>query len=243
MKWVRPKPSTISRIPNYPYCSLISSIRYVTFHRFLLAIILIAFTWIFTQLAWDLHDGMRTHKADLGQIAQAVWNSSQGRFVEMTDNGPLSTRMTDHVEPVLALISPSLWLWRDVKMLLLLQVLIATIGGWLLYELSVQRFTRLLPPMQRAQIWHLEPLRTLTTPLALVFVVGFPLFPSNSQRALNRVSCRAFGCAVDSVGLLCCRDQAMGAIWDGGTAHSGSQGRDGALGDRTRRVGSLAIGH
>ena len=58
----------------------------------------------------------------------------------MTDNGFVATRMTDHVEPILALISPILWLWRDVRALLLLQVLCAAAGAWILYEFARSRF-------------------------------------------------------------------------------------------------------
>lgn len=57
--------------------------------RRILLLLLLIFTVMFTWLAFRYHVGMRTHKADLGQIAQAVWNSGQGRFVEMTDNGLL----------------------------------------------------------------------------------------------------------------------------------------------------------
>lgn len=109
--------------------------------------LLVGYSWLFTALAFDLHEGMRTHKADLGQIAQAVWNSSRGRFVEMTDNGFIATRMTDHVEPILALVSPVLWLWRDVRALLLLQVLAVAAGALPLYALA----RRLLPPPNAAR--------------------------------------------------------------------------------------------
>lgn len=101
----------------------------------ILLVLFTGYVCLFTTLAFNLHTGMRTHKADLGQIAQAVWNSSHGRFVEMTDNGYIATRMTDHVEPILALNSPVLWLWRDVRALLLLQVLVVAVGGVLLYAL------------------------------------------------------------------------------------------------------------
>ncbi|NJN84483.1 MAG: hypothetical protein HC802_20845, partial [Caldilineaceae bacterium] len=77
-------------------------------YRLLLALMILLYIATFSKLAFDQHQGMRTHKADLGQIDQAVWNSSRGRFVEMTDNGYIATRLTDHVEPILALISPSL---------------------------------------------------------------------------------------------------------------------------------------
>ncbi|MEM7125438.1 MAG: DUF2079 domain-containing protein [Chloroflexota bacterium] len=160
-------------------------IRLFNIYRILLILLLLLFTWIFTDLAWDLHNGMRTHKADLGQIAQAVWNSSQGRFVEMTDNGPLSTRMTDHVEPILAIISPVLWLWRDVKALLLLQVLLTAVGGWLLYELTLTLFDKLLTSTERTQIWHIEPLRQLTSPIALALVIGYLLSPQLQNALLT----------------------------------------------------------
>src|SRR5829696_4736062 len=91
-------------------------------YRLLLLALALVYVVVFTRLAWDTHEGMRTHKADLGQIDQSVWNSSRGRWLEQTDNGFTATRLTDHVEPILVLISPTLWLWDDVRALLLLQV-------------------------------------------------------------------------------------------------------------------------
>ncbi|HXF63453.1 MAG TPA: DUF2079 domain-containing protein [Caldilineaceae bacterium] len=119
-------------------------------YNLLLAGLILLYTAIFTRLAFAQHAGMRTHKADLGQIAQAVWNSSRGRFVEMTDNGFIATRMTDHVEPILALISPVLWVWNDVRALLLLQVAVAALGAWPLYELAVTLLERAHPDRESA---------------------------------------------------------------------------------------------
>lgn len=132
---------------------------------------------IFTGLAWDLHAGMRTHRSDLGQIDQAVWNSSRGRFVEQTDNGYLATRMTDHVEPILALISPIFWLWDDVRALLLLQVVAVAFGAGLLYELARLKLDQLLSTAAREQIWQVEPLQQLTRPLALTLATAYLLTP------------------------------------------------------------------
>ena len=103
--------------------------------RWVIVTLALLYGIFFTGLAFDLHNGMRTHKADLGQIDQAVWNSSRGRFVEMTDNGFVATRMTDHVEPILALISPVFWFWNDVRALLLLQAVAVALGAWLLFEI------------------------------------------------------------------------------------------------------------
>lgn len=154
-------------------------------YRLLLLALIVAYTWLFTALAFAQHAGMRTHKADLGQIAQAVWNSSRGRFVEMTDNGYIATRMTDHVEPILALISPVLWLWDDVRALLLLQVLAVAVGAWPLYELALLLFDRTLPVAARRHIWEVEPLRQLTRPLALALATAYLLAPQLQSALLT----------------------------------------------------------
>jgi len=154
-------------------------------YRLLLFGAILLYTGIFTRLAFDQHLGMRTHKADLGQIDQAVWNSSRGRFVEMTDNGFIATRLTDHVEPMLALISPIFWLWDDVRALLLLQVLVVALGAWPLYELALLRLDQLLSPTEQAQIWHVEPLRQMTRPLAIALALAYLLTPQLQSAVLT----------------------------------------------------------
>ena len=154
-------------------------------YRLLLFGAILLYTGLFTRLAFDQHLGMRTHKADLGQIGQAVWNSSRGRFVEMTDNGFIATRLTDHVEPILALVSPILWLWNDVRALLLLQVFVIALGAWPLYELALLRLDQLLSSTERAQIWHIEPLRQMTRPLALALALAYLLTPHLQSAVLT----------------------------------------------------------
>lgn len=140
---------------------------------------------IFTQLAWDLHVGMRTHRSDLGQIDQAVWNSSRGRWLAQTDNGFESTRLTDHVEPILILISPIYWLWDDVRALLLLQAAAAAIGVLPLYLLTVHQCEQLLSPRARRQVWRMEPLQALVRPLAIALSVAYLLAPQLQSALLT----------------------------------------------------------
>jgi uncharacterized membrane protein len=163
-------------------------------YRLLLFALIVGYTWLFAGLAFAQHAGMRTHKADLGQIAQAVWNSSRGRFVEMTDNGYIATRMTDHVEPMLALISPILWVWDDTRALLLLQALAVAVGAWPLYELALLLFDRTLTPPARRQIWETEPSslppwragrRQLARPLALAVAIAYLLAPQLQSALLT----------------------------------------------------------
>lgn len=110
--------------------------------RLVLIGLMLAYGVVFTHLAFALHTGMRTHKADLGQIDQAIWNSSRGRLLEFSEGSVQSVRLTDHVEPMFVLISPVFWLWDDVRALLLLQVVFAVLGAWPLYALA----RRYLPP-------------------------------------------------------------------------------------------------
>ncbi len=154
-------------------------------YRLLLVGAIIVYVVVFADLAFDLHTGMRTHRSDLGQIDQAVWNSSRGRFVEQTDNGFVATRLTDHVEPILALISPVLWLWDDVRALLLLQAIFVAAGALLLYSLACRQFLKLLTPAERSQIWQYEPVQQLTRPLALALSLAYLLAPQLQSALLT----------------------------------------------------------
>ena len=113
-------------------------------YRLVLLALIAIYVAVFVWLAFDLHAGMRTHKSDLGQMDQAVWNTSHGRFVERVDDEILTTRMTDHVEPIFALVAPVFWLWDDVRAILLLQVLLVALGAWPLFELARRKTTPLV---------------------------------------------------------------------------------------------------
>ena len=154
-------------------------------YRLVLLALSALYVWTFTRMSWRLHAGMRTHKADLGQIDQAIWNSSRGRFVEMTDNGYIATRMSDHVEPILALISPVYWIWDDTRAILLLQTLFVALGAWLLYDLTLTLFDHMLPAEQRAYIWRIEPLREHSRPLALALSTAYLLAPQLQSALLT----------------------------------------------------------
>ncbi len=154
-------------------------------YRLILFAAILIYIWTFTSLAFAQHAGMRTHKADLGQMDQAIWNTSQGRFVEEVKDDFVSTRLTDHVEPFFALIAPLLWLWDDVRALLLLQVIAVALGALPLYALALEKLDQLLPARQRAQIWHNEPLQQMTRPLALALALAWLLSPPLQSAVLT----------------------------------------------------------
>lgn len=154
-------------------------------YRILLLIAIFLYIWIFASLAFAQHAGMRTHKADLGQMDQAIWNTSQGRFVEEVKDDFVSTRLTDHVEPIFGLIAPVFWLWDDVRALLLLQVIAVALGALPLYFLALEKLDQLLPGQQRAQIWHNEPMQQMTRPLALAVALAWLLSPQLQSAVLT----------------------------------------------------------
>lgn len=93
----------------------------------------------FSAVSIRLHEAHQTHASDLGQIDQAIWNTSQGRWVEQTRADQLSTRLTDHVEPIFAPVSLVFRVWDDVRALLVLQSVLLAIGAWPVFELVHDR--------------------------------------------------------------------------------------------------------
>jgi len=105
----------------------------------LLAILIIAFSLWFSCYSIRLHDAHLTHKADLGQMDIAIWNTAHGRFLQEIKGDSISTRLTDHVEPIFALIAPVFWIWDDVRALLILQAVCLALGAWPIYLLARRR--------------------------------------------------------------------------------------------------------
>ena len=93
----------------------------------------------FSAYSIRLHEAHRTHKADLGQIDLAIWNTAHGRFVQEIKDDQVSTRLTDHVEPIFLLVAPVFWLWDDVRALLILQAVALALGAWPIYLLARRR--------------------------------------------------------------------------------------------------------
>jgi len=76
------------------------------------------------------HQSFQTHTSDLGNMDQPIWNTLHGRFLEETrPDGRQSSRLTDHFEPIFALVSLVFLAWDDVRALLVLQTVAIALGG------------------------------------------------------------------------------------------------------------------
>jgi len=103
---------------------------------FVVVVAMLLFAVWFSAYSISLHEAHRTHKADLGQIDLAIWNTAHGRFVQEIRDDQVSTRLTDHVEPIFLLVAPVFWLWDDVRALLILQAVALALGAWPIYLLA-----------------------------------------------------------------------------------------------------------
>ena len=152
-----------------------------------------AYAFFFSWLAIRRHDAFLTHTADLGQIDLAIWNTAHGRFLQEIKNEQISTRLTDHIEPVFWPLSLLLHAWDDVRVLLIAQaasLALAALPVWAvvavadcprgakhsayLFAGTWAAFAYLLAPQAQAATvadFHAAPLAAL--PLALLLYLGW----------------------------------------------------------------------
>jgi uncharacterized membrane protein len=67
---------------------------------------------------------------DLGNMAQAIWNTLHGHFLETTTaTGHQRNRLGFHVDPFLLLFAPLLWIWSNPVLLPVVQALAVASGA------------------------------------------------------------------------------------------------------------------
>jgi uncharacterized membrane protein len=73
----------------------------------------------------------RIGRFDLGNMVQAVWSTTQGRPLEMTDGstGEQIVRLGTHVDPMLVLLAPLWVVWPSPLMLALVQIAVVALGA------------------------------------------------------------------------------------------------------------------
>jgi uncharacterized membrane protein len=89
-------------------------------------------------VARDRYSELRYARLDLGNMAQAVWSTAHGRFLESTDNdtGEQITRLASHVDPILAVLTP-LWILFPTPLVLeAVQIVAVSLGALPVYWLA-----------------------------------------------------------------------------------------------------------
>lgn len=108
-------------------------------------IVIISLWWlVFGFLVLRQHQGLRTQLDDLGNMAQPLWNSLQGRFMEYSNTaeyqGIYSSRLAGHANYIFILLIPLYGLWPDPQVLLITQVFVVGLGAIPLYLLGRRLF-------------------------------------------------------------------------------------------------------
>jgi uncharacterized membrane protein len=134
-----------------------------------------AFAW----LSVARYRAFSTGRFDLGNMVQALWSTSEGRFLDTTDvSGVQFNRLGAHVDPILALLTPLWWAWSSPQMLLVAQALIVATGAlpafwlgrrWLgddRLAVAGAAVYLLFPALQAATLFDFHPV-TLAAPLLM----------------------------------------------------------------------------
>ena len=128
------------------------------------------------------HEAFQTHAQDLGNMDQPIWNTLHGRFLEETKNdGSQGPRLTDHFEPIFALVSLSFLIYDDVKAILILQTVVIALGAlpvfWLARDelesevagLVFAAVYLLFPALQAANMTEFHAVPLAVSPLLFAF--------------------------------------------------------------------------
>lgn len=143
----------------------------------LLLFFIIAYVSYFTSTSVLRYDNFYTGKYDLGNMAQTVWNTTQGRIFMLTnpDTAENASRLAIHADYILVALAPFYALWPDPRNLLIMQSLIVAGGALFVYLIAkevlksknlalVFGFMYLInPSIQRANLYDFHAVVLATT--------------------------------------------------------------------------------
>lgn len=102
--------------------------------------LLLALVWtvVLGAYAWQRHMRINSSTFDLGIKAQVIWNTWQGDW--FASSIEVAHYLGDHVQLIFVLLAPLFGLWADVRILLLVQALLLSLGALPLFRLALRRF-------------------------------------------------------------------------------------------------------
>jgi uncharacterized membrane protein len=114
---------------------------------------------------------------DLGNMIQAVWSTSHGRFMRVSDmSGGEISRLGAHVDPFLALLVPLWWIWSNPIVLLAAQTIAVASGALPVYWLARK---------------HLG-----DSGFAVTFAIAYLLYPATQFNAFTPIGIHAVSFAI-----------------------------------------------
>jgi uncharacterized membrane protein len=104
------------------------------------------------------HAAFQTHRFDLGNMTQAVWNTAHGHFLETTSQGgDQLVRLGVHVEPLLVVFALPLLVWQSPLVLLIAQVVVIALGALPVYWLAQKHIGSERAALRFAAVYLLYP--------------------------------------------------------------------------------------
>ena len=151
----------------------------------LLGILVFIFIVFFSYFAIHRVYELRSYYYDLGIMDQVVYNTAQGRFLEMTnqDFGKNISRLAIHFDPILALLAPFYKIWEGPEILLIIQTIVLAFGAIATYLIAKHILKNKLYafifglsylfyfPVQRAVLFDFHAITFATT--FLLFLIYF----------------------------------------------------------------------
>jgi uncharacterized membrane protein len=156
---------------------------------------------IFAAASIRQHDAFLTHRADLGNFDQPVWNTLQGRLLLRTQQDQQLSRLSDHVEPILIPLSLGFLIWDDVRLLLVFQAVAVALGALPVFLLARDEL--------RAAGYSLGVSELVGLALAFVYL----LFPALQAANLTEFHAAPLMVAPMLAALYCARRGRYGWMW------------------------------
>src|SRR3989338_6269034 len=106
--------------------------------QIILWLFIIIFVTVFSYLSIRRYKTLNSYYYDLGIMNQVVYNTSQGRFLEMTNQDLKKnvSRLAIHFDPILALFAPFYKIYEGPEVLLIGQAIILGLGALAVYLIS-----------------------------------------------------------------------------------------------------------
>jgi len=147
--------------------------------------LMIIYSAYFSALSIQRQDTFRTHKADMGQMDQAMWNTLHGNILQDTrPEGYNAPRLTDHVEPIFLAV-PLVFLISDhINALFILQSIVIALGALPIFWIAQRRLKSdwagvifaamylLFPALQAANLAEFHAITFAPAPLMLMYNYG-----------------------------------------------------------------------
>ncbi|HUQ85863.1 MAG TPA: DUF2079 domain-containing protein [Candidatus Limnocylindrales bacterium] len=162
-------------------------------HEAVLLGLIIIYIAYFSWISFLRYDHFYTGRFDLGNMAQTVWNTTQGRIFQFTnpDGADMVSRLAFHADFLLILLAPFYALFPNPKTLLFIQTFVVALGSIFVYLIAKDKLTSknlslafafaylINPSVQRANLYDFHAVTLATT-----FLLGTYYFYSRKKYVL-----------------------------------------------------------